>query len=96
MCAQITREQLDLDDVIPYPPVIMIKLAIKKLPLISESIEVDVLGITETGKKFNLNPKPRPTFYAGTASMQSQSAEYWLNQSPNTPPYTPQSEQGKI
>ena len=90
MCAQITRKQLDSDDVIPYPPVIMIKLAIKKLPLISESIEVDVLGITETGKKFNLNPKPRPTFYAGTASMQSQSAGYQLA---NTPPYTPQ---GKI
>ena len=85
MCAQITREQLDLDDMTPYPPVIMIKLAIKKLPPVQESIEVDVLGITETGKKINLNPKPRPTFYAGTASMQA-----------NTPPYTPQSEQGKI
>ena len=52
-CAQITREQLDLDNMIPYPPVIMIKLAIKKLPLVSEctKIVVDVLGITETGKK---------------------------------------------
>ena len=93
MCAQITRKQLDLDDVIPYPPVIMIKLAIKKLPLVPESIEVDVLGITETGKKFNLNPKPRPTFYAGIASMQSQSAGYCPKQLANTPPYSPQ---GKI
>ena len=59
MCAQITREQLDLDDMIPYPPVIMMELAIKQLPPVPVSIEVDVLGITETGGKFILKPKSR-------------------------------------
>ena len=50
MCAQITREQLDSDYVIPYPPVI--RLTIKQFPLVLEDseVEVDVLGITETGK----------------------------------------------
>ena len=59
MCAQITREQLDLDYVIPYPPVI--RLTIKQFPLVLEDseVEVDVLGITETGKKIILSPKPR-------------------------------------
>ena len=56
MCAQITREQLDLDYVIPYPPVI--KLTIKQL-LEDSEVEVDVLGITEKGKQFILSPKPR-------------------------------------
>ena len=77
---------MDIVDVIPYPPVFKITLAIKQLHSVPErsSIEVDVLGIKETGKKFNLNPKPRPT---ATVSMSSPV---------NTPPYSPQSEQGKI
>ena len=52
---------MDLHEMIPYPP--MIKLAVKPRSLFEDNrtpIEVDVVGITEKGIKFILNPKPRP------------------------------------
>ena len=51
---------MDFSEMIPYPP--MIKLDIKPQSLLKENrtpIEVDVVGITEKGRKFILNPKPR-------------------------------------
>ena len=59
--AQISRDLMDLHEMIPYPP--MIKLAVKPRSLFEDNrtpIEVDVVGITEKGKRFILNPKPRP------------------------------------
>ena len=52
---------MDFLEMIHYPP--MIKLAVKPQSLLEENrtpIEVDVVGITEKGRRFILNPKPRP------------------------------------
>ena len=52
---------MDFSERIPYRPMIM--LAVKPCPLFEENrtpIEVDVVGITEKGRRFILNPKPRP------------------------------------
>ena len=52
---------MDFSEMTPYPPMIM--LAVKPCPLFEENrtpIEVDVVGITEKGRRFILNPKQRP------------------------------------
>ena len=63
LCSQITTEMMDCSGMIPYPPVIMLKLKQCSSVAALTPIEVDVLGITEKGKKFILDPKPRPGIY---------------------------------
>ena len=52
---------MDFLEMIHYPP--MIKLTVKPCPLFEENltpIEIEVVGITEKGRRFILNPKQRP------------------------------------
>ena len=58
--SQITTEMMDCSGMIPYPPIITLKVTQRSSVAALTPIEVNVLGITEKGKKFILNPKPRP------------------------------------
>ena len=61
---QLTKEMMDSSDSFPYPPTI--KLEIERAPnssFQSIRIPVEILGITEQGKKFILKPKLRQGIY---------------------------------
>ena len=58
---QLTKEMLEYQDSSPYPP--MIRLSIRRSPTsdnVSAEIPVEIVGIvSETRKRFILQPKPR-------------------------------------
>jgi ankyrin repeat protein len=77
---QLTKEMMDSSDSFPYPPTI--KLEIERAPnssLQSIRIPVEILGITERGKKFILKPKLR----------QGTSTRYSLSSSTSSGPFSP-------
>ena len=61
---QLTKDMLDSHEREPYPPMILLKVERNQSSSShSSSVAVEVVGISERGKKFILKPKQRQGMY---------------------------------
>ena len=76
---QLTKDMLDSHEREPYPPMILLKVERDQFRSSnSNCVPVEIVGITEKGKKFILKPKQRQRSPPVLSHLYSEPTYYFL------------------